>query len=616
MVRSDLASSGTLFTLDPESGFRNVVILNASYGLGESIVQGLVTPDEFCLFKPSLASGVHPILRKTLGSKETRRIYAGVRGGVQQVAVPEEERRRFSLCDEDAITLAQWACRVEAHYSAKHGKPTPMDLEWAKDGRTGELFLVQARPETVQSRKPAGRLRTLRLLETGPVLAVGRSVGNGIASGAARVVEQLDDMHAFRPGEVLVTDKTDPDWEPYLRQAAAVVTNRGSRTCHAAIVSRELGLPAVVGALGATDGIRTGQTVTVSCAAGERGLVYEGALPFEVEETALDSLPRPHTQVKLILADPDEAFRLSFLPNDGVGLARMEFIVGSFIRVHPMALVHPERLAPQVAAKVMDLARGYDRPEDYFVDQLSQGLALLAAAFHPKPVLLRFSDFKTNEYAHLIGGTVFEPPEENPMLGFRGASRYTHRNYREGFALECRAVKRVREAMGLANLQVMIPFCRTPAEGRKVLEEMAQHGLVRGEQGLEVHVMCEIPSNVLNATAFLDLFDGFSIGSNDLTQLTLGIDRDSELVAPLFDERDPAVKELMARAVLTCRARGRTVGICGQAPSDYPEVAEFLVQEGIHSLALNPDAILRTLPVIAQAEQHVFFPQVLDLSLS
>lgn len=613
MVRSDLGTSGVAFTLDPETGFRDVVILNASYGLGESIVQGLVTPDEYCIFKPTLASGDYPILRKSVGSKETKRIY-GEEEGVRQIEVSEVDRNRLCLSDADVMTLAGWACKVEAHYSRKSGRPTPMDLEWAKDGRTGELFLVQARPETVQSQRSNLVLRTVRLLGTGPVLAVGRSVGSGVAVGPARVVERLEEMSAFQQGEVLVTDKTDPDWEPYLKRAVGVVTNRGSRTCHAAIVSRELGLPAVVGALGATTAIRTGQMVTVSCAGGERGLVYEGALPYETRDTPLETLERPRTQVKLILADPDEAFRLSFLPNDGVGLVRMEFIVSTFIRVHPMALVHPERLTPQVAAKVMALTEGYDRPEDYFVDQLSQGLALLAAAFYPKPVLLRFSDFKTNEYAHLMGGTAFEPPEENPMLGFRGASRYYHPAYREGFALECRAVKRVRENMGLGNMQVMVPFCRTPAEGIKVLEEMAKHGLVRGEHGLEVHVMCEIPSNVLNANAFLDVFDGFSIGSNDLTQLTLGIDRDSELVAPLFDERDPAVKELMARAILAARARGRAVGICGQAPSDFPEIAEFLVQEGIQSIALNPDAVLRTLPVIVKAEAHVFFPHAMDFS--
>jgi pyruvate,water dikinase len=604
MVRSDLACSGVMFTIDTDSGFRDAVLISAAYGLGENIVQGSVTPDEYMVFKPTLKTGHRPIIQKICGSKEFKLVYdAGGGRMVKNVPVPSGERTRLSLTDDEVLKLARWGCIVEEHYSAKLGHPVPMDLEWAKDGRTGELFIVQARPETVQSQKNPDVLETYTLTERSRVLASGRSVGEKIATGRVRVITSAQFISEFEEGEVLVTDKTDPDWQPIMKKAAAIVTNRGGRTCHAAIVSRELGLPAIVGTGNATDVLKDGQQVTVSCAEGDNGHVYEGDLPFEITRTSLKTMGQPRTKVMMNLANPDEAFGLSFIPNDGVGLARMEFIITTSIKIHPLALVNFERLEDLAAkAEIERLTNGYTDKPQFFVDKLAQGIGMLAAAFYPKDVILRLSDFKTNEYANLIGGRAYEPDEANPMLGFRGASRYYHPRYQAGFALECRAVNKVRDEMGLTNLKLMIPFCRTVEEGVLVQEEMSKHGLRRGENGLEVYVMCEIPSNVLLADQFADIFDGFSIGSNDLTQLILGVDRDSDIVAPLFDERNPAVKQMIAQVIATCRARGRKIGICGQAPSDYPEFARFLVEQGIDSISLNPDTILKTTLAILDQE--------------
>jgi pyruvate,water dikinase len=603
MVRSDLAASGVMFSIDTETGFPDVVLINAAYGLGENVVQGSVNPDEYSVFKPTLRQGCRPILQKALGSKEFKLIYdVGGTRMTRNVPVPPEDRARFAIGDDDILILARWACIIEDHYSQKRGRPTPMDMEWAKDGRTGELFIVQARPETVQSQKHPDVLEVYRLEREGRVLAIGRSVGEKIGRGPARVVKDAHQLHEFREGEVLVTDKTDPDWEPTMKKAAAIVTNRGGRTCHAAIVSRELGLPAVVGTGNGTETLRDGQEVTVSCAGGEVGRVYEGLLPFEVRRIDLEELKRPRTKVMMNVGNPEEALRLAMIPNDGVGLARLEFIIANAIKIHPLALLEYDRQEPAVKAEIDRLTAGYaDRPR-FFVDRLAQGVAMIAAAFYPKDVIVRLSDFKTNEYADLIGGRDYEPHEENPMLGFRGASRYYDPRYRDGFALECRAMKRARDEMGLTNLKLMVPFCRTVEEGRKVVAELARHGLVRGEGGLEIYVMCEIPSNVILAERFAEVFDGFSIGSNDLTQLVLGVDRDSEIVAHLFDERDEAVTTMIARVIRAARAAGRKIGICGQAPSDYPEFARFLVEQGIDSISLNPDAVLKTTVTILEAE--------------
>jgi pyruvate,water dikinase len=605
MVRSDLATSGVMFSIDTESGFPDVVLINAAYGLGENVVQGSVNPDEYYVFKPTLKAGFRPILQKMAGTKEFKLVYdVGGSKMVRNVPVPPDDRARFAISDDEILTLARWACVIEEHYSAKKGRPTPMDMEWAKDGVTGELFIVQARPETVQSQKPRDEIDIYHLTRKGRVLVSGRSVGEKIGVGPVRVIKSVEHIDRFKPGEVLVTDKTDPDWEPIMKQAAAIVTNRGGRTCHAAIVSRELGLPAVVGAGQATERLQDGLPVTVSCAEGETGRVYEGELPFEVERINLKGLTRPATKVMMNLANPQEAFGLSFIPNDGIGLAREEFIISTWIKIHPLALVHYDRLDdPEVKGTIDRLTAGYDDKAQFFVDRLAQGVGMIAAAFYPKDVIVRLSDFKTNEYANLIGGRPYEPVEENPMLGFRGASRYYNPRYRDGFALECRAMKKVRDEMGLTNVKLMIPFCRTIEEGRLVQAEMAKQGLTRGENGLEVYVMCEIPSNVILADAFAELFDGFSIGSNDLTQLTLGVDRDSEIVAPLFDERNEAVKSMVAAVITAAKAKGRKIGICGQAPSDYPEFARFLVEQGIDSISLNPDAVMKTTVTIAETEK-------------
>ena len=604
MVRSDIACSGVMFTIDTESGFRDAVLISSAYGLGENVVQGSVTPDEYVVFKPTLKTGHRPILQRTVGSKEFKLVY-DVGGGkmVKNVSVPPADRAKLSLTDDEVLQLARWGCIVEDHYAARRGQMSPMDLEWAKDGHTGELFIVQARPETVQSQKNPDVLESYRLSQRSTVLTSGRSVGEKIASGRVRVIKSSQFIGQFQEGEVLVTDKTDPDWQPIMKKAAAIITNRGGRTCHAAIVSRELGVPAIVGTDHGTDALSDGQMVTVSCAEGDTGFVYDGVLPFEVSRTSLRTLGTPRTKVMMNLANPDEAFSLSFIPNEGVGLARMEFIITNSIRIHPLALVDFERLEdPLAKAEIARLTAGYHDKPQFFVDKLAQGVGMLAAAFYPKNVILRLSDFKTNEYANLIGGKPYEPNEENPMLGFRGASRYYNPRYQAGFALECRAVKKVRDEMGLTNLKLMVPFCRTVEEGRRVQAEMDKHGLRRGDNGLEIYVMCEIPSNVILANDFADIFDGFSIGSNDLTQLILGVDRDSDIVAPLFDERNPAVKNMIAQVIATCRARGRKIGICGQAPSDYPEFAQFLVEQGIDSISLNPDTVLKTTLAILEQE--------------
>ena len=605
MVRSDLACSGVMFTIDTESGFRDAVMVSAAYGLGENVVQGSVTPDEYLVFKPTLKTGHRPVLQKTVGSKEFKLIY-DTGGGkmVKNVPVAPGDRARLALTDDEVLELARWACIVEDHYSAKRGQHAPMDLEWAKDGITGELFIVQARPETVQSRKDLDVLEAYQLKQRSTVLASGRSVGAKIATGRVRVIKSAEFIGQFQEGEVLVTDKTDPDWQPIMKKAAGIITNRGGRTCHAAIVSRELGVPAIVGTEHGTELLKDGQMVTVSCAEGDTGFVYESELPFDVERTDLKSLGKPRTKVMMNLANPEEAFALSFIPSDGVGLARMEFIISTYIKIHPLALIDFDKLADaQAKAEIERLTAGYADKPQFFVDKLAQGVAMIAAAFYPKDVILRLSDFKTNEYANLIGGRAYEPAEENPMLGFRGASRYYHPRYQAGFALECRAVKKVRDEMGLTNLKLMIPFCRTIDEGGKVQAEMEKHGLKRGEGGLEIYVMCEIPSNVILADEFAEIFDGFSIGSNDLTQLILGVDRDSEIVAPIFDERNAAVKKMIAQVIAICRAKGRKIGICGQAPSDYPEFAEFLVEQGIDSISLNPDTVLKTTLAILKKEK-------------
>jgi pyruvate,water dikinase len=602
MVRSDLATSGVTFTIDTETGFSDVVFITASYGLGENIVQGAVNPDEYYVFKPSFRQGHRAIIRKNLGDKRIKMIYdqGGSKSFTRNVEVPEPDRRRFCLTDDEVLQLAGYAIIIEDYYSEKAGEDRPMDIEWAKDGISGEMFIVQARPETVQSAKEADVLETYYLEGRGTVLAAGKSVGQKIGQGKARVIKNKRQLAAFVPGEILISDTTTPDWEPVMKTAAAIVTNQGGRTCHAAIVARELGIPAIVGTINATDNIDTGREVTVSCAEGDEGNVYEGLLPFRVEKISLSGLKQPHTKIMMNLGNPDQAFSLSMIPNDGVGLARMEFIISSYIQIHPMALVHPERVTDEVVLnQIEQLTFGYASKEDYFIEKLANGVGTIAAAFYHTPVIVRMSDFKTNEYASLIGGQYFEPKEENPMIGFRGASRYYDDKYREGFALECRAMLRVRQDMGLTNLILMIPFCRRVEEAEKVMDEMAKNGLKRGENGLEVYIMCEIPNNVILIDEFSRYFDGFSIGSNDLTQLVLGVDRDSVLVAHDFDERDPGVLKIVSMSIQGAKRNGRHIGLCGQAPSDFPEFAEFLVEEGIDSISLNPDSVMKiTLKVL------------------
>jgi pyruvate,water dikinase len=608
MVASDRASSGVVFTLDPDSGFPDVVLVNAAWGLGEAIVQGQLDPDEFWLFKPTLRAGHDALLKRKIARK-TWKLALAPDGLPAKVPVPAESQRVASLTAPEALELGRFALAIEAHYSRRAGHPVPMDIEWAKDADDGRLYILQARPETIHGLKQgAGRRALLEIFALQPGgprerLAAGAAIGQRIGVGATRRLDGPGDLEAFKAGEVLVASMTDPDWEPIMKRAAAIVTDRGGRTCHAAIVSRELGVPCVVGTGNGSAVLVDGQVVTVSCAEGEVGSVYRGALPFERRQVDLATMPKTTTRVMLNVGNPGEAFRLAALPNDGVGLARIEFIIASFVRVHPLALLHPERVADGAARAEIDaLTSGYADRGEYFVERLAEGVGMIAAAFYPKDVIVRLSDFKSSEYAGLVGGRGFEPEEGNPMLGFRGAFRYAHPRYREAFGLECRALRRVREQMGLTNVKLMVPFCRTPAEGRRVLDLLAANGLVRGDAGLEVYVMAEIPSNAILADEFAALFDGFSIGSNDLTQLVLGVDRDSELVAPEFDERNPAVLAMITLIIDGARRAGRKVGICGQAPSDYPEMVRFLVGKGITSISLNPDAVVRGLEAVAAAE--------------
>jgi pyruvate,water dikinase len=606
MVRSDRASAGVIFTLDPETGHRGVILVTSSWGLGESVVQGRVAPDQFVVHKATLRAGFSPLVWKKLGTKEIRLVSDDE--GHKQVKtdrVGDPERARFSLSDADVLTLARWAATIEDHYSKKRGADVPMDIEWAKDGLTGALYVVQARPETVHSQRRHPCLRLYSLKGSAAPVVQGMAIGDGIVQGKVRVLHDPRQADLLLPGEILVTEITDPDWEPVMKSAAGIVTDRGGRTSHAAIVARELGVPAIVGTADATAKLADGAMVTLSCAEGETGRIYPGAIPFDVEEIDPDALARPRTKILLNAANPEHALRLALLPSDGVGLARMEFVFAGWVGVHPLALTRFSTLPASIQREIDAMTAGHADKKSYFVDRLAQGIGTIAAAFHPRPVILRFSDFKTNEYARLLGGAGFEPREENPMLGWRGASRYYHPNYREGFLLECEAVRRVRETFGLTNLKLMVPFCRTPEEGRRVLETMATAGLVRGEKGLEVYVMAEIPSNILLAEQFAQIFDGFSIGSNDLTQLTLGVDRDSTTVAPLFDERNDAVKWSCARLLEAAHRAKRKVGVCGQAPSDFPDFAAFLVARGVDSISLNADALVRTTRRVVDAEAEI-----------
>ncbi|NCD25318.1 MAG: phosphoenolpyruvate synthase, partial [Deltaproteobacteria bacterium] len=591
MVRSDLSSSGVMFSIDTETGFQDAVFLTGAWGLGENVVQGAVNPDEWYVFKPTLRLGFKPIIMKRTGGKAIKMIYTtDAKAPTKNVAVPEEDRRRLVLGDDEVVALARMACTIEEHYSAHRGQFTPMDIEWAKDGHSGELFIVQARPETVHSLKDRAKLRKYVLKEKGEVLVEGQSVGELIGQGPVQVIKSAQMIHAFRKGEVLVTDMTDPDWEPIMKIASAIVTNRGGRTCHAAIVSRELGIPCIVGTGNATMKLAQGEAVTVDCSEGSIGTVYKGLVPFEIQETDLGALPKPKTKIMMNLASPEQAFEKSFIPNDGVGLAREEFIINSYIKIHPLALLNFETLPDEILKRaIADMTSGYADKAEFFVDKLAEGVGMLAAAFYPKQVIVRLSDFKSNEYANLIGGKLFEPSEENPMIGWRGASRYYSKDYKEAFGLECRAMKKIREDMGLTNVEIMIPFPRTVEEAKKVIETMAEFGLKQGENGLKIIGMCEIPSNVILAEEFLEVFDGFSIGTNDLTQLILGVDRDSALVAHVYDERNPAVKKFVKQVIEVAVKKGKYIGICGQAPSDYPEFAEFVVECGIQSMSLNPD---------------------------
>ena len=604
MVRADRGASGVIFTLDPDTGHRGVVSVTAIWGLGENIVQGRVIPDSFMVHKDRLGAGFAPLVGKVVGAKELRMIYDEHAGRIRNERTSTPDWERYCVSEDDVLQLARWAVSIEDHYSSTRGVETPMDIEWAKDGVTGELFIVQARPETVHSQRSASAvIEVHRLGEHGHVLGTGLAVGDRIAAGTTRIVNDPSDMGSLLPGDVLVAETTDPDWEPIMKRAAALVTERGGRTSHAAIVARELGIPAVVGLVDARELLGSGTEVTVSCAEGAEGHVYRGHLDHEIEAVDLGELPATETDVMVNLGDPALAYKTAMLPTAGVGLARMEFVFASHVGIHPMALLRPEAVTAEVRADIDRLTAGYDRPADFLVDRVALGVGTLAAAFWPRPVVVRFSDFKTNEYAGLVGGTAFEPNEENPMLGWRGASRYHHPDYRAGFELELAAIRRVRTTFGLTNVKVMVPFCRTPSEGRQVIEVLAANGLVQGEDGLEVLVMTEIPANVLQADEFAEVFDGFSIGSNDLTQLTLGVDRDSEIIASLFDERSVAVQRSCAMAIAAAKKAGRRIGICGQAPSDFPDFAAFLVQQGIDSISVTPDALLNTLGIVADAER-------------
>jgi pyruvate,water dikinase len=606
MVRSDQACSGVMFTLDTESGFRDVVVINGAWGLGEAIVQGMATPDEWIVFKPTLKEGARPIVSRRIGTKEVKMVYGLDGRGTRTREVVEAQRQRSCLSDYEVLELARWACTIEEHYSERAGKPTPMDIEWAKDGHTGELFILQARPETVHSTNRQNYLESYRLTgEHGAPLVSGIAVGEKISQGCVGVLAHPDHLAEFKAGDVLVTSMTDPAWEPIMKKAAAIITDRGGRTCHSAIISRELGLPCIVGTGNATTVLESGTDVTVSCAEGAHGNIYEGLIEFAVDRRVVGEERRPRTQVMMNVGDPDHAFALASLPNDGVGLARLEFIINNHIGIHPMALVRYPHLKNSDVVREIERRIGEEDPRDFFVRRLAEGIGRIGAAFYPKPVIVRMSDFKSNEYAMLIGGQEFEPVEENPMLGFRGASRYYDERYREGFQLECQALQRVREEMGLLNVKAMIPFCRTVAEAERVVSLMGEFGVKQHEHGLEIYAMCELPANVIYADEFLRVFDGYSIGSNDLTQLTLGLDRDSEMVAHLFDERDGAVERMVTLAIEAAHRARKKIGICGQAPSDYPEFAEFLVDKGISSISLNPDTVIQTTQKILEFETAV-----------
>jgi len=606
MVRSDQACSGVMFTLDTESGFRDVVVINGSWGLGEAIVQGMATPDEWVVFKPTLQTGARPIVSRRLGGKEVKMVYGLDGRGTRTREVVEAQRCRFVLGDYEVLELARWGCLIEEHYSTLAGRSTPMDIEWAKDGYTGELFILQARPETVHASNRENYIETYRLTgDHDAALVSGIAVGEKIGHGRVHVLADPDHLREFKAGDVLVTSMTDPAWEPIMKRAAAIVTDRGGRTCHSAIISRELGLPCIVGTGNATLVLQNAADVTVSCSEGAHGNIYEGRIEFAVDRRVVGDEQRPRTQVMMNVGDPDHAFAVASLPNDGVGLARLEFIINNHIGIHPMALVHYPHLQSAEVVREIERRIGEEDPRDFFVRRLAEGIARIAAAFYPKPVIVRMSDFKSNEYAMLIGGQEFEPTEENPMLGFRGASRYYDDRYREGFKLECLALERVRDDMGLVNVKAMIPFCRTVAEAERVVALMSEFGLKQGKHELEIYAMCELPANVIYAEEFLRVFDGYSIGSNDLTQLTLGLDRDSEMVAHLFDERDGAVERMVTLAIEAAHRAGKKIGICGQAPSDYPEFARFLVKCGITSISLNPDTVIQTTYVIAEAESDL-----------
>ena len=620
MVRSDSAYSGVMFTIDTETGFKDVVFITAAYGLGENVVQGTVNPDEYYVFKPTLKQGKRAIIGRKVGDRDIKMVYSVADDATtKNIAVSLSERRRYVLEDDEILKLAEWACIIEDHYSKEAGHFMPMDIEWAKDGDgvsegTGNLFIVQARPETIHSQRNANTYETYSLLQKGEILATGTAVGSKVGHGVAKVIETSADIGKFREGEVLVTSMTDPDWEPVMKIAAAIVTNKGGRTCHAAIVSRELGIPCVIGTGNADEIIKPGQEITVSCCEGETGLVYNGLLKFKVETINLDEMPKTRTKIMMNVGIPEQAFSQAMIPNDGVGLTREEFIINSHIGIHPMALIAYEELKKKaktdqriagVVYKIDEITAVYEDKTQFFVDKLAEGIARIAASFYPNDVIVRLSDFKTNEYENLLGGFLYEPMENNPMIGWRGASRYYDEKYKPAFELECRALRKARSDMGLTNIKVMVPFCRTPEEGKKVVALMKKFGLVQGQEGLEIYVMCEIPSNVICADQFAEIFDGFSIGSNDLTQLALGLDRDSSLVAHLYDERNEAVKRLVAQVIKVAKGKGRKIGICGQGPSDFPEFAEFLVECGIDSISLIPDTVVKTRLAIAKKEKQL-----------
>ncbi|MBI4448601.1 phosphoenolpyruvate synthase [Candidatus Woesearchaeota archaeon] len=609
MVRSDKACSGVMFTLDTETGFPDVILINASYGLGENIVQGAVTPDEYYIHKPTLQSGFRPIIKKHLGDKTIKMIYT-MEGNkpTKNVDVAIEDRELFCLTDDEALQLAKWGIAIEEHYSTRNRTWMPMDIEWAKDGNTGDLYIVQARAETVQSQKDRRVLEEYHLLTQGDVLCTGAAVGAKIATGEANIIKDVKDISKFKAGQVLVTEMTDPDWEPIMKMAAGIVTNRGGRTCHSAIVSRELGIPCIVGTNNGTDRVKAHKPVTVDCSSGDVGRVLAGKLPYDIKKTDLSRLDRPRTKIMVNLGNPDQAFEASFLPVDGVGLAREEFIINSAIQIHPNALIHYPNIDDEAKEKIDELTKGYKDKKEYYIEKLSQGVGTICAAMYPRDVIIRLADFKSNEYANLIGGRAYEPREDNPMIGWRGASRFYSDDYKEAFALECEAIRRVRDKMGLRNLNIMIPMCRTIDEGKRVIAEMKKNGLVQGKNNLQIYVMCEVPANVILAEEFCEIFDGFSIGSNDLTQFTLAVDRDSQLVAHIFDERNPAVKKLVKQMISVAKAKHRKIGICGDAPSTYPEFAAYLVECGIDSISLSPDAVLKTMRVIVDTEKRGLRP--------